>query len=146
MILFENYGGKSAYRVLGRLRESVRVFRPTMGDLASLRKDLQDILVENGLYPREAAAMLETWRDSWFTEGTRLFYVLPQSAMESILPLEIIPKPAQIARVFVGRIEVITPTTENAVIAAIRGNDDRLPRRPQPVPRAHRPADPRDAP
>jgi hypothetical protein len=46
--------------------------------------------------------------------------------MASILPLQIDPKPARIARVFVGRIEVITPTTENAVIAAIRGNDDRL--------------------
>lgn len=126
LILFENYGGRVAYRVVGRVRETARVFRPTMGDLASLRKDLEALLVEHGLYPREAAAMLETWRDSWFTEGTRLFYLLPQAAMESILPLDITPKPAQVARVFVGRIEVITPTTENAVIAAIRGDDDRL--------------------
>lgn len=123
LILFENYGGKVAYRVLGQLRESARAFRPTMGELTSLRTDLQGVLIENGLYPREAAAMLETWRESWFTEGTRLFYVLPQAAMESILPLEITPKPAQVARVFVGRIEVITPATENAVIAAIRGDD-----------------------
>jgi hypothetical protein len=126
LILFENYGGRIAFRVLGGVRESARVFRPTMGDLPSLKKDMHALLVENGLYPREAAAMLETWRDSWFTEGTRLFYVLPQAAMESILPLDIDPKPAQVSRVFVGRIEVITPTTENAVIAAIRGNDDRL--------------------
>jgi hypothetical protein len=70
--------------------------------------------------------MIETWRDSWFTEGTRLFYLLPQAAMESILPLQIDPKPAQVSRVFVGRIEVITPTTENAVIQAIRGDDDSL--------------------
>jgi hypothetical protein len=126
LILFENYGGRIAYRLLGSVRESARVFRPTMGDLPALKKDLHALLVENGLYPREAAAMIETWRDSWFTEGTRLFYLLPQAAMESILPLDIDPKPAQVSRVFVGRIELITPTTENAVIAAIRGNDDRL--------------------
>jgi hypothetical protein len=126
LILFENYGGRVAYRILGSVRDSAKVFRPTAGDLASLRKDLHALLVENGLYPREAAAMIETWRDSWFTEGTRLFYLVPEAAMASILPLQIDPKPARIARVFVGRIEVITPTTENAVIAAIRGNDDRL--------------------
>jgi hypothetical protein len=125
VILFENYGGRVAYRMLGRVRDNATVFRPTSGDVPSLRKDLQDILVKNGLYPREAAAMLETWRDSWFTEGTRLFYLVPQPAVESILPLDIDPKPSQVARVFVGRIEVITPTTENAVISAIRANDSR---------------------
>lgn len=123
MILFENYRGRVAYRTLGRLGESATVFRPTTGDLASLRKDLQSILVANGLYPREAEAMLETWRDSWFTEGTRLFYLVPRPAVEAILPLEIEPKPAAIVRVFVGRVEVITPTTEDAVIAGIRAND-----------------------
>jgi hypothetical protein len=125
LILFENYGGRVAYRVLGNVPGSAKVFRPTAGDLASLRKDLHALLVENGLYPREAAAMIETWRDSWFTEGTRLFYLVPEAAMASILPLQIDPRPSQVARVFVGRIEVITPATENAVIAAIRGDDDR---------------------
>jgi hypothetical protein len=125
MILFENYNGRVVFRVLGRVKEknSTRVFRPTAGDLVSLHKTLQELLVANGLYPREAAAMLETWRDSWFTEGTRLFYLLPQAAVDEILPLQIDPKPAQVARVFVGRIEVITPATENAVIQAIRKND-----------------------
>jgi hypothetical protein len=124
MILFENYDGRVAFRVLGRVKEkdSTRVFRPTSGDLASLHKTLQELLVANGLYRREAEAMLETWRDSWFTEGTRLFYLLPQAAVDEILPLQIDPKPAQLARVFVGRIEVITPATENAVIDAIHKN------------------------
>ena len=122
-ILFENYGGRVAYRVGGALRDTLALARPVSGDLASLRKDLQEILIANGLYPREAAAMLETWRDSWFTEGTRLFYVVPQAAVDAILPLDIEPRPAQVARVFVGRIEVITPATQEAVIAAIRRND-----------------------
>jgi len=122
-ILFENYGGRVAYRTGGTLGDTLTLARPVSGSLASLRKDLQEILVANGLYPREAAAMLETWRDSWFTEGTRLFYVVPQGAVDAILPLDIEPRPAQVARVFVGRIEVITPATQEAVIAAIRRND-----------------------
>jgi len=112
-----------AYRMGGALRDTLTLARPESGDLTSLRKDLQAILTANGLYPREAAAMLETWRDSWFTEGTRLLYVVPQAAVDAILPLDIEPRPAQVARVFVGRIEVITPATQEAVIAAIRRND-----------------------
>jgi hypothetical protein len=122
-ILFENYGGRVAYRLGGALGDTLTLARPVSGDLASLRKDLQAILIANGLFPREAAAMLETWRDSWFTEGTRLFYVVSQAAVDAILPLDIEPRPAQVARVFVGRIEVITPATQEAVIAAIRRND-----------------------
>jgi hypothetical protein len=122
-ILFENYGGRVAFRQGGALRDTLTLARPVSGDLASLRKDLQEILIANGLYPREAAAMLETWRDSWFTEGTRLFYVVPPAAVDAILPLDIDPRPAQVARVFVGRIEVITPATQERVIAAIRRND-----------------------
>jgi hypothetical protein len=34
----------------------------------------------------KAAAMVETWRDSWFEEGTRLFYFLPQVTVDRILP------------------------------------------------------------
>ena len=67
--------------------------------------------------------MVETWRDSWFEEGTRLFYILPQAMSDAILPIEITPAPKQIARVFVGRIEVITPAMEIAVARAIDAND-----------------------
>ena len=73
-----------------------------------------------GFIAREAAAMVETWRDSWFEEGTRLFYLLPQSTVDAILPIEIDPKPAKITRVFVGRMEVVTPEMESEVAAAIR--------------------------
>ena len=124
-ILFENYGGRVSYRLGGALGDTQALARPVSGDLASLRKDLQEILIANGLYPREAAAMLETWRDSWFTEGTRLFYVIPPAAVDTILPLDIEPRPAKVARVFVGRIEVITPATEEAVLAAITGTTAR---------------------
>jgi hypothetical protein len=67
--------------------------------------------------------MLATWRDLWFEEGTRVFYIVPQRDVEKILPLKVNPKPAQSARVFVGRMEIITAATEETVAAAIRAKD-----------------------
>jgi hypothetical protein len=68
--------------------------------------------------------MIETWKDSWFTEGTRVFYLVPSQMIDQILPLQIEPKPAKVARVFVGRIEVFTPATIDAVAKAIDTKDD----------------------
>jgi hypothetical protein len=67
--------------------------------------------------------MVETWRDSWFEEGTRLFYIVSRKAVDAILPLDVTPAPAAIERVFVGRIELVTPTTEAVVRDAISAND-----------------------
>jgi hypothetical protein len=58
-----------------------------------------------------------------FEEGTRVFYIFPQPLLDSRLPLSIGPKPAKTARVFVGRIEVITPEAEQAVLEAVTHND-----------------------
>jgi hypothetical protein len=68
--------------------------------------------------------MVQTWRDSWFEEGSRLFYIVPTSFVETILPLSIIPAPQQLVRVFVGRLELISPATQEAVRAALAANDE----------------------
>ena len=123
-VLFERRGGRFGYRLVSTDRSDVRVERPVLtGSLESLRQDLRDMLITRGLYPREAAAMVETWRDSWFEEGARLFYVLPQATVDRLLPLDIDPKPSNLTRVFVGRMEVVTPEMESEVAAAIRTND-----------------------
>ena len=67
--------------------------------------------------------MVDTWRDSWFEEGTRLFYILPGAAVDAMLPLDIKPRPASVARVFVGRMEVITPATRADVEGALDARD-----------------------
>ena len=67
--------------------------------------------------------MVDTWRDSWFEEGLRLFYIVPRSAVDAILPLEINPAPASTARVFVGRIELITPSVVDEVKEAVLRRD-----------------------
>ena len=30
--------------------------------------------------------MVATWRDSWFEEGMRVFYLTPRSVVDSVLP------------------------------------------------------------
>ena len=53
--------------------------------------------------------MLETWSLSYFeSEGLRVFFVLPQAWTDQRLPLSI-STPADITRVMVGRVELITP-------------------------------------
>ena len=124
LILFENRNGKLGYTIIDRLSDRAVVKAPELSaTFASLRRDLEALLVEHGLYPREAAAMVETWRDSWFEEGTRLLYVVPPASVDEILPLRVTPSPEQVARVFVGRLEIFTPTTLEDVERAIRSTD-----------------------
>ena len=85
--------------------------------------DLETALIAQGLFPKEAQAMVETWRDSWFEEGSRLIYIVPSRAVDAVLPLQVEPVPSQTARVFVGRIELITPETRHAVEEAIAKGD-----------------------
>jgi hypothetical protein len=69
--------------------------------------------------------MLATWRDTWFEEGARLLYIAPRSAVDAVLPLDITPRPADVARVFVGRIELMTRETLGDVTKALMKNDQR---------------------
>lgn len=124
VILFENRGGRLGYRRAGSLQSATTLTSPSLdGSLPALRRDLESVLVREGLFPKEAHAMVETWRDSWFEEGSRLIYILPTSSVDAILPLQIDPAPLKRTRVFVGRIELITPETIRTVESAITAND-----------------------
>ena len=121
VIVFENRGGKVGFRVVAVDADTVTVERPVLGDsLAALLAAMQQTLVSRGLYEKEAKAMLETWRDSWFEEGLRVFYVLPRPMTDGVLPITISPQPAQLVRVLVGRIEIITPEIENGIRAELQ--------------------------
>lgn len=127
VILFENRGGKLGYRSVDTSQNETLLEPPVLdASFESLRAELESVLVGQGLYPKEAAAMVDTWRDSWFEEGTRLFYIVPPAMVDTILPLTIEPKPAHVARVFVGRVEVFTPATIQAVERAIAANDTEI--------------------
>ena len=123
VILFERRGNSVGYHILGPLRNQASLAPPPLqGSLDSLFSDLEGILISQGLHTDEAHAMLETWKNSWFEEGSRLFYIVPRSFVDSVLPLSISPAPAEITRVFVGRDELITPATEQAVESAFASN------------------------
>jgi len=124
VILFENYAGRVGYRNVGNLEQSVTLGSLALNDsLEDLKSELELLLVAQGLFPKEAHAMVETWRDSWFEEGSRLIYILPAHAVNAMLPLDVDPAPAARVRVFVGRVELITPETKQAVEAAVAGCD-----------------------
>lgn len=124
VILFESRNGKVGFRVGGELSKSITLAPPALtSDIASIRKELTKELERAGLFPKEAAAMVETWRDSWFEEGSRVFYILPSGSVSAILPLRMLPAPSHVARVFVGRQELITDASMSAVRTALEQND-----------------------
>ena len=59
--------------------------------------------------------MLETWRLSYFaSEGLRVFFLLPQDWTDARLPLSI-STPAEVPRVMMGRIELVSPHQRQAL-------------------------------
>ena len=124
VILFENHVGHLGFRNAGAVKSAIALELPSLdSSLPVLRNELETALTAQGLFPKEAQAMVETWRDSWFEEGTRLIYIVPSRAVDAFLPLHVDPAPSQTARVFVGRIELITPEATRAVEEAISAGD-----------------------
>jgi hypothetical protein len=123
-VLFERRGARAGYRIVSGVGGDMTIERPSLtANLDSMRDDLRRLLTSQGLYPRESAAMVETWRDSWFEEGARLFYLLPPQTVDAILPLQIEPRPSGIQRVFVGRIEIVTPEIQSDLRRALSAGD-----------------------
>lgn len=85
-----------------------------------ITKEMQAALVKQGLFKREASAMVKTWDDSWFAEtGLRVLYVLSREWTDRTLPLTLNPAPKSLARVMVGRAELITPGMERQLAEQI---------------------------
>jgi hypothetical protein len=114
-------GGNIAFRVLPPLsltHDSKTVLTQTRADFApgdynpgnldKLKVALQSALESQGLYPDEALALLNTWEVSYFkSTGLRVFFLVPRAWTDSYLPLQI-SQPADISRVMVGRVELVT--------------------------------------
>ncbi len=89
--------------------------------VSQISDDLAGRLVESGLFEKEARAMVNTWRSSYFkTDGIRVLFVLPQSWTDRYIPLKMVPEPREIVRVMVGRMELLTPERERQAELAIR--------------------------
>jgi len=75
-------------------------------DATALRQSLKSALIARGLFADEAAALLNTWKLSYFEKpGLRVFYLVPREWTDYFLPLEF-SVPAQVTRVIVGRIDL----------------------------------------
>jgi len=130
LFLFERRGNATGFRAVSDLGERTTLEMPVLKDSgADASEPILSILMEQGLYPDEARAMLETWKDSWFEEGTRLLYIVPNSFVNRILPLSISPAPKEITRVFIGRLELVSVRTRMAIEEALaKGDETRLAR------------------
>src|SRR5580765_6306968 len=124
MLLFERRGDKLGFRIADASAAQSAFDAPELtATMDSLKQAVVNMLIAQGLYQDEAQAMFETWRDSWFEEGSRLLYIVPRQFLDSVLPLSISPAPAQTVRVFVGRLELVTPATQRAVEQALATHD-----------------------
>jgi hypothetical protein len=126
VLFFEKRGDKIGYHIYGEFAAHQQLTIEPLSldaDASRLRSEIERLLVAQGLYPGEAKAMLETWRDTWFEEGARLLYLVPRRTIDTVLPLSITPKPDETRRVFMGRLEVITPATLDAVARAVADGD-----------------------
>lgn len=85
-------------------------------------------LVAAGLYPKEAKAMLETWKASYFGKrGIRVFWIVPENWVNLLLPLHIMPQPRETRRVFVGRYELLSPSFESGLLQGWKKHPGLLP-------------------
>ena len=83
-------------------------------------------LVAQGLYEKEARAMVKTWRSQWLGDaGTRVLYTVPRAVTDGLLPLRVTPTPDETVRVLVGRIDVITPPQEARIQSLMAAMTDR---------------------
>jgi hypothetical protein len=143
LIVFERRGDQVGVRVIEprtkdglRFRHTRRVARPLTTPehsfplapgTAKMHKVFVSLLVKQGLYAKEAHAMYETWKDHWFEEGLRVFYVVPRQRTDELLPLSIEPRPDELVRVLVGRLELITPALRERVRKLVDGLTGKCP-------------------
>ena len=122
--------GRGAYSYATALRPdhgSIERTVPSMDGSLPLERFVETIsadvasrLVASGLYAKEAQAMVNTWKSSYFkTDGVRVLFVLPQSWTDRFIPMRVTPAPEQLVRVMVGRVELLGPERQKRAERAI---------------------------
>ncbi len=127
LILFERDQSGARFTVTTSQHDPVEVTRPHQtADIKQVIAELRRMLLVQGLYEKEADAMLATWRSDWFEPGARLFYIVPPALTETVLPIRIEPAPTRVVRVLVGRMELLTPRRRDRVRQLLDNFDDPL--------------------
>lgn len=90
-------------------------------NLGVIRHSLRSAMLHEGLYGDEADGLLNTWETSYFRRpGLRLFFIVPASWTNRLLPLHV-SVPADVLRVMIGRIEIVTPRQRLLMADIARG-------------------------
>lgn len=131
LLALQVQGGQTTFTTIKELNpnatHSVRLdaatgHRTHAQTMAQISQVLEEALVGEGLFRREAEAMVNTWQDTWFEDpGVRILYILPRTWTDRTLPITINPEPTELARVMVGRAEVITPEMQEELCRYVRG-------------------------
>ena len=75
------------------------------------------MLMDAGLYRKEADAMIQTWWPSYFERaGFRVFWIVPRENTDAVLPLAVTPAPQTTVRVMLGRTEILSPVFEKVLV------------------------------
>jgi hypothetical protein len=126
-LAFENIGGEFRYKTIAgippgqvaKVAESEWIKPATPGaQQVEVFMQMREGLMAQGLNSDEANGMIKTWWKSYFKKpGLRVFWVVPQTDLQRILPLKADPAPANQVRVLVGRADVMRPKFEQQMIA-----------------------------
>ncbi len=109
VLVLERRGDAVGFRSADLSQGEVSIDRPepAADAVAGFESELRALLLAEGLYEREAQAMLDTWRATWSEEGLRVLYIVPARLTADVLPLSITPAPSSLVRVLVGRAVVL---------------------------------------
>ena len=126
---FENIGGEFRYKTIGEIPagQVAKVAETEWVKPAKVEAQQREVfqqmregLIAQGLSSDEANGMIKTWWKSYFNKpGLRVFWIVPQTDLEKILPLKADPAPANQVRVLVGRADIMRPKFEQQMIAAL---------------------------
>ncbi|HSY42627.1 MAG TPA: hypothetical protein VK811_01875 [Candidatus Acidoferrum sp.] len=107
--------GNNSDEILARTPSAFLPGEYSLANFDKLKDSLKAALVSEGLFNDEAQALLKTWEVSYFkSPGLRVFFLCPRAWTDHYLPLQISLR-AQINRVMVGRIELVTPSDRKAL-------------------------------
>ncbi|OAI39687.1 hypothetical protein AYO40_05590 [Planctomycetaceae bacterium SCGC AG-212-D15] len=120
--------GKVRFRKYGHLsqKSAVKHMAPAAdSSTAELAQTMVQLLIDQGLFEKEARAMVKTWQADWFgEEGTRVLYLVPNKVTDAFLPLQVKPKPETLVRVLVGRHDILTPEQEKRLDELTKKSDE----------------------
>lgn len=126
-VLVRVQNGKVRFKIHDHLSEGAEVDAQEPREESTTEKlgaAVAELLTREGLYEKEARAMVKTWSSDWFGEdGTRILYLVPSRLTDELLPLRITPKPNALLRVLVGRHDVLTPERESDIDRLVKNLD-----------------------